>query len=68
MKKIFVKPKDVAVLLDCSLRTAYSLIESGAIPSITLRGDRLLRVPLSALTKLADDAQSQQAAERTVEP
>lgn len=59
VQKIFVKPREVAVLLDCSLSKAYELIASGAIPSVRLEGGRMLRVPLAALTKLAADAQAE---------
>jgi excisionase family DNA binding protein len=58
VQKIFVKPREVAVLLDCSVSKVYELIASGAIPSVRLENDRMIRVPLAALTKMAAEAQS----------
>jgi excisionase family DNA binding protein len=58
VQKIFVKPREAAVLLDCSVSKTYELIASGAIPSVRLEGDRMIRIPLAALMKLAADAEA----------
>jgi excisionase family DNA binding protein len=56
VQKIFVKPGTVALMLDCSRSKVYELIASGAIPSVRLENDRMIRVPLAALTRMATEA------------
>lgn len=45
--------KDVSILLSCSIRTAYRLIDNGTIDAVNL-GTRLTRVKRSELNKLLE--------------
>lgn len=49
--KEFLTVREVATLLNCSLRTVYYYIESGNIEAVNL-GQRLTRVKRSAIDKL----------------
>jgi len=51
---LFVRPAQVATILQVSRAKAYQLIAAGVIPSVKLGGS--LRVPLAALQKLAESA------------
>ncbi|MEO6669285.1 MAG: helix-turn-helix domain-containing protein [Ferruginibacter sp.] len=55
--KEFLTVRDVASLLNCSLRTVYYYIESGDIEAVNL-GQRITRVKRSALDKLFDKPQA----------
>ncbi len=49
--KEFLTVKDVAILLNCSVRTVYYYIENGNIKAVNL-GQRMTRVKRSALDKI----------------
>ena|SRR5690606_1267864 len=49
--KEFLTVRDVSILLDCSIRTAYRLIDNGTIKAVNL-AERLTRVKRSELNKL----------------
>lgn len=49
--KEFLTVKEVATLLNCSIRTVYYYIENGNIDAVNL-GQRMIRVKRSALDKL----------------
>ena len=51
--KEFLNVRDVAILLSCSLHTAYKLINNGIIKSVNL-AERMTRVKRSELNKLLD--------------
>jgi excisionase family DNA binding protein len=53
-ERIFYRVSEIGDLLGCSKTKAYELVASGAIPSLRIGG--LLRVPASALERLAKDA------------
>lgn len=52
-EKEFLSVKDLALLLGCSTRTAYRLIEQGKISAINL-SERLTRVKRSELNKIIE--------------
>lgn len=47
--KLLLRPEEVAEALGISKSKAYQLIRSGDLPSIVLKGGRLVRVPAAAL-------------------
>lgn len=49
--KEFLTVREVAILLNCSVRSAYYYIESGTIKAVNL-GQRVTRVKRSAIDKL----------------
>lgn len=51
--KEFLSVKDLALLLGCSTRTAYRLIDTGKIHSVNL-SERLTRVKRSELNKILE--------------
>ena len=51
--KEFLSVKDIALLLGCSTRTAYRLIDKGKIRAVNL-SERLTRVKRSELNKLME--------------
>lgn len=51
--KEFLTVRDVSILLDCSIRTAYRLIDNGTIKAVNL-AERLTRVKRSELNKLLE--------------
>ena len=53
-KPLFVKPAEAARLIGCSRTSIYELIQSGEVPAVRFGG--MLRIPLVALTKRAEDA------------
>ncbi len=57
--KEFLTVRDVATLLNCSVRTVYYYIDNGNIEAINL-GQRITRVKRSAIDKLFDKPQSQE--------
>jgi excisionase family DNA binding protein len=54
-EQLLVRPRHGAKLLGVSPSKFYALLKSGDVPSIRL-GKRALRVPLSALRRLAESA------------
>ncbi len=56
--KLLIRPVEAAHLLSVSRSKLYELVASGALPSVRLEGGRLLRIPLSAIRKLAESARS----------
>ncbi len=54
--KEFLTVKDVSVLLSCSVRTAYRLIDNGTIKAVNL-SQRMIRVKKSELNKLLEKPQ-----------
>ncbi len=54
VEPLFVRPAQVAVILQVSRAKAYALINSGAIPSVKIGAS--LRVPFAALRELAESA------------
>ena len=56
--KEFLTVKDVSILLSCSIRTAYRLIDNGTINAVNL-GTRLTRVKRSELNKLLEQPKPQ---------
>lgn len=56
--KLLIRPVEAAHLLSVSRSKLYELVASGALPSVRLEGGRLLRIPLSAIRKLAESTQS----------
>ena len=51
--KEFLSVKDIALLLGCSTRTAYRLIDSGKVRAVNL-SERLTRVKRSELNKIME--------------
>jgi excisionase family DNA binding protein len=51
--KEFLSVKDIALLLGCSIRTAYRLIDTGKIRAVNL-SERLTRVKRSELNKIME--------------
>jgi len=51
--KEFLTVKDVSILLGCSLRTTYRLIDNGTLKAINL-ADRMTRIKKSDLNKLLE--------------
>lgn len=49
--KEFLTVKDVAILLNCSVRTVYYYIDNGIIEAVNL-GQRMTRIKRSTLDKL----------------
>lgn len=56
--KEFLTVRDVSVLLGCSIRTAYRLIDNGTIQAVNL-AERLTRVKRSELNKLLEQTKPQ---------
>jgi excisionase family DNA binding protein len=54
MEKLFVRPIEAAQMLGISRSKLYEMLAAEQIPSIRMGG--VLRIPLAALKKLADDA------------
>jgi excisionase family DNA binding protein len=54
--KEFLTVRDVSVLLGCSIRTAYRLIDNGTLKAVNL-AERLTRVKKSELNKLLEQPQ-----------
>jgi excisionase family DNA binding protein len=52
---VFLRPIEVARLLGVSRSEVYRLIRTGRIPSVRL-AERVVRVPLAGLRRLADEA------------
>jgi excisionase family DNA binding protein len=59
--KEYLTPKDVATLLNCSVRTVYYLIANGTIKAVNL-GQRLTRVKRTEIDKVFTPRQKHQAA------
>lgn len=55
--KEFLTVRDVALLLNCSVRTAYYYIDSGSIKAVNL-GKRITRVKRSEIDKLFNEKSS----------
>lgn len=55
-EKEFLTVKEVSILLSCSIRTAYRLIDNGTIKAVNL-SDRLTRVKKSELNKIMEQPQ-----------
>jgi excisionase family DNA binding protein len=56
--KDFLTVKDVSILLSCSIRTAYRLIDNGTLKAVNL-AERLTRVKRSELNKLLEQTQTE---------
>ncbi len=56
-EQILVRPVDAAAMLSVSRSSVYELIASGALPSV--RVGRMLRVPVAAIRRLAEQAEPQ---------
>lgn len=54
--KVFLTVKDVSILLGCSIRTTYRLIDNGTLKAVNL-AERLTRVKKSELNKLLEQPQ-----------
>lgn len=57
--KEFLTVRDIAILLNCSVRSVYYYIESGAIRATNL-GQRITRVKRSEIDKLFEQPKSEQ--------
>jgi excisionase family DNA binding protein len=53
-EKPILKPKEAAILLGCSVRTVYRLIDNNSIQAKNL-GERLTRIKASEIHKLLSD-------------
>jgi excisionase family DNA binding protein len=53
VKRLLLRPREVADLIGVSRTTAYDLINAGQIPSIKING--LLRVPAAGLEQMIAD-------------
>ncbi len=58
-EQILVRPIEAAEMLSMSRSSVYELIASGALPSV--RVGRMLRVPVAAIKRLAEQAEAQSA-------
>ncbi len=56
VERLLIRPAEVARMMGISRAKVYELIGSGALPAVRIAGGRLLRIPLSALTRLAEGA------------
>ena len=54
---MLIRPSQAARLLSVSRSTIYELISSGALPSVKV-GDRMIRVPMAAILRMAQPAAS----------
>jgi excisionase family DNA binding protein len=63
IEPVLITPIAVAELIQVSRAKVYELIASGALPSVRLEGGRLIRVPMSAIRKLAASALTAHAQE-----
>ncbi len=52
-----VRPVEAAAMLSISRSSVYELISSGVLPSVKL-GGRMVRIPLAAIRRMVDEAQS----------
>lgn len=52
--KLFFKPLDAAILLDVSVKTVYSWIDTGKLDAVRIAG-RTVRIPRRALQKIIED-------------
>lgn len=52
-EKEFLTAKDVSILLGCSLRTTYRLIDKGTLKSVNL-AERMIRIKRSDLNKILE--------------
>ncbi len=54
---LMVRPVEAAAMLSISRSSVYELIASGALPSVKV-GGRMVRVPVAAIRRIVDEAQS----------
>lgn len=54
--RLLLRPAEVAQMIGLSRAQVYILIKSGALPAVRLPGGRLIRVPMSAVQELVDQA------------
>jgi excisionase family DNA binding protein len=59
-EKLLVRPVEAAAMLSVSRSSIYELIAAGVVPSVRI--GRMIRVPVAAIRKLAE-----QANERSIE-
>jgi excisionase family DNA binding protein len=56
VERVGIKPERAAAMLDCSRAAIYKMIKAGDLPSFILPGNRMIRIPLSAILKLRERA------------
>jgi excisionase family DNA binding protein len=57
---VLIRPSQAALMLSVSRSTVYELIASGTLPSVRV-GDRMIRVPVSAIRRMAQSAMAPEA-------
>jgi excisionase family DNA binding protein len=54
--RLLLRPSEAAEIIGLSKSKIYQLIATGAVPSLRLEGTRMIRIPLAALERLAEQA------------